>query len=239
MENVRNFPGVVVMRVWKSRESSALVWMAALLACASAGAAGRDETDEPASDSGEPLRMEVAPFAGYRMGGSFTLTDTGQHVDLNDHGSFALALDLAGGPDTQYELFYGRQSTTLTGGAGFTPTDIRVEYLHIGGTEMLDVDRWPVRPYLVGGLGLTRLSPSISAQGSESTRFSLSLGAGLRAPLTRSFSLRLEARGFATLVDTNGAFFCRSDQAGLLCRVHARGSVFMQYEMLVGAAYAF
>jgi hypothetical protein len=41
------------------------------------------------------------------------------------------------------------------------------------------------------------------------------------------------------LVDTNGAFFCRSDQAGLLCRVHARGSVFMQYEMLVGAAYAF
>jgi hypothetical protein len=58
-------------------------------------------------------------------------------------------------------------------------------------------------------------------------------------PFREHFSVRLEARGFVTLVNPDTAFFCRSDQTGLLCRVRSSGSTFIQYDLLAGAAYAF
>jgi hypothetical protein len=221
-------------------------WLLAMLAAAGIGWSGMGTAQ--AQNDGQPQsrqderarypRLEVAPFYGYLMGGSFSLADTGQHVDLDDHGSYGLALDLNGDEATQYELFYGRQSTVMRGGAGFSPANIRVEYLHIGGTTLLD-DEWRrVKPYLVGTIGATRFSPD-SGQGRESTHFSLSIGAGLRVPFNERLSLRLEARGFLTLVNTNAAFFCLSDQSGLLCRVHGRGSTFSQVDLLAGAAYTF
>src|ERR1700730_18953251 len=65
----------------------------------------------------EAQQFEVSPFIGYRVGGSFRLIGAGQHVELDDHGSFALALDARADESTQYELFYGRQSTGLRGEA--------------------------------------------------------------------------------------------------------------------------
>ncbi len=202
-----------------------------LLAAAHASAA---VTAEP--PAGEARQFEVSPFVGYRVGGSFRLIDTGQHVALDDHGSFALALDARADDSTQYELFYGRQSTALREDA-LAPTRIAVEYLHIGGTVALDEER-PVRPYLAGGLGITRFSPD-PARGHEDTRISLSLAVGLRVPLSTHFSFRFEGRGFLTPVNADSALFCRSDQSGALCLVRVRGSTFFQADFLAGAAYAF
>src|SRR6266480_7959264 len=111
--------------------------------------------------------LEVSPFIGYRVGGGFKLLDTGQRVELDDHGSFALALDARADESTQYELFYGRQSTALRADA-LAPASIDVEYLHIGGTVSLDEEP-RLKPYLAGGLGITRLSPD-PALGHEDTR---------------------------------------------------------------------
>ncbi len=41
---------------------------------------------EPPAD--ETQQFEVSPFVGYRVGGNFKLSDAGQHVALDDHGSF-------------------------------------------------------------------------------------------------------------------------------------------------------
>jgi opacity protein-like surface antigen len=184
----------------------------------------------------EAQQFEVSPFIGYRVGGSFRLIGAGQHVELDDHGSFALALDAHADESTQYELFYGRQSTVLRGDA-LVPVSIKVEYLHIGGTVALD-EAQRVKPYLAGGLGITRFNPD-PALGHEDTRFSVSLALGLRVPVSRHFSLRLEGRGLLTPVNTDSALFCRSDQSGALCQVRVRGSSFFQFDFLAGAAYAF
>ncbi len=61
----------------------------------------------------------------------------------------------------------------------------------------------------------------------------------MRVPVSPHFSLRLEGRGFLTPVNTDSAFFCRSDQSGALCQVRVRGSSFFQFDLLAGAAYAF
>lgn len=209
----------------------------ALVAAAVLGAAiarAADPTPPPAPQYQPPL-YELTPFAGFRLGGSFKLKDTGRTVELNDRGSFALALDLQADEVAQYELFYSRQHTALHGDSTLAPTSIDVEYLHIGGTALLD-DARRVKSYVVGGIGVTRFTPP--AQGTEDTRLSASLGLGLRVPVNRHLSVRLEARAFLTLVNSDTAIFCRSDQAGLICQIHGSGSTFLQGEVLAGVAFA-
>jgi len=191
--------------------------------------------EPPAS---EVLQFEVSSFIGYRLGGHLHLIDNGQTVNVADHSSLALAFDVrvADSDSTQYELFYGRQSTVLSGDV-FVPTSVRAEYLHIGGTVALE-ETPRLKPYLAGGLGITRLTPD-SVLGNDDTRFSISLALGLRVPVSQHFSLRLEGRGFLTPVNADSAVFCHSDQSSALCEVRARGSLFFQFELLAGAAYSF
>jgi hypothetical protein len=174
------------------------------------------------------------------MGGDFDIDVGGgatQNADLDDHGSFALALDMRRDEESQYELFYSRQATNLEKNSPLGPLGIDVEYLHLGGT--LDVnEELPLKPYVVGTLGLTRFSPG-PGSGSDDTRFSVSLGGGLRVPVSNHFSFRFEARGFLTFVNTNTAFFCSSSSAGGFCSIRSSGSTFVQYELLAGAAFAF
>jgi opacity protein-like surface antigen len=211
--------------------SASVVCMVANAGDPGAGATGAHRQDE------RPLPFEIAPFVGYRIGGSLTVADTGQSADLDEHESLALALDLRRDEDSQYELFYGRQSTAVGATSALPRESLRVEYLHIGGTTVLN-DEVPGKPYLLGGLGATHFTPD-STQGRADTRFSLSLGVGARVPLSARFSVRLEVRGYFTFFSSDTAFLCRSDQTGAFCQFHAHGSTFTQFDFLAGAAYAF
>lgn len=180
--------------------------------------------------------FEVAPFIGYQVGGNFRDIDTGQHYSLDPHTVFALALDAPADLSSQYELFYSRQPTVLKGN-GFAPLDVTVEYLHVGGTIPLD-DSPRARPYLAGGLGVTRFSPN-DPTANQDTVFSMSLALGLRAPLTRHLSVRLEGRGLLSFMDSSAAVFCHSGSAGAACRVTAQGSGQFQFAALAGISYSF
>ena len=223
------------------------IWMvlgAAMVAMGSgvvASAADSASADSPLLAKEEPLLFEVAGFGSLAVGGRFRFegagaTGTGGSVSLADHGAFALAADLRADAGSQYELFYSREATDLRGNAGAFRTNVTIEYLHIGGTLLLD-DEPKIKPYIMGGLGIARFTPG--EEGSTDTRFSASLGMGLRWPVTRHFSVRLEGRGFVTLVNPDAAVFCRSDQNGLLCRIRGSGQTFLQGEFLAGAAWAF
>jgi opacity protein-like surface antigen len=220
------------MRAGMRHVAATVALAAATLGFTSARAADPESAPPPP----EQPRFEVAAFGGFSLGGSFTLNSTGQRVDVGDHGSLALALDAQADEGAQYELSYSRQSTTLRGDSTFAPVGVTVEYLHIGGTVVLD-DSSRLKPYLLGGLGITRFGPP--APGLEDTRFSASLGLGLRMPVNKQLSLRLEARGLVTLISADTSLFCRSDQTGLLCQIHGHGSTFLQGEALAGVAYAF
>jgi opacity protein-like surface antigen len=215
----------------------------AAMAAAVVGVAQPADSAESETRDEAPMLFEVAGFGSLAVGGQFRLADggavntgTGSRVSLADHGAFALAADVRADQSSWYELFYSREATDLRGNFDAPRTDVTVEYLHVGGTVLLN-DEFEVRPYVVGGLGVTRFTPG--AAGSTDTRFSASLGLGLRWPVTRHFSVRLEGRAFVTLVNDSTALFCRSDESGLLCRIHGSGQTFVQGEFLAGAAYAF
>lgn len=194
-------------------------------------------------EAGPPTHYswEVTPFVGYRGGGNFDLkgSPNAADVDLDDHGSFGIAVNLfPGGDKTEsYELYYSRQKTSVAKSSPLAPFDLNVEYLHLGGTLNF-TDELPVRPYVVGGLGVTRFSPQ-TGNGGDDSRFSMSLGAGLKLPVTKRFMVRLEGRGFLTLVNTDSAFLCTSDTSGGACAIRVKGNSFIQYELLAGAAFAF
>jgi opacity protein-like surface antigen len=190
--------------------------------------------------------FETSAFGALAVGGRFRLTDSGtsvsgttpdNHVSMADHGAFALTADLRANAEAQYELYYSREATDLRGQFQFLPADVTVEYLHLGGTVLLD-DEHMVQPYAAGGLGITRFTPGEDGGGTN-TRFSVSLGLGLKWPVTRHFALRAEARGFLTLVNPDASVFCRSDRNGLLCNIHGNGQTFLQGQFLAGASFAF
>jgi opacity protein-like surface antigen len=180
--------------------------------------------------------FELTSFVALRLGGDFELDEPMEQVDLDDAGAFAFAINLRADETTQYELFYGRQQTRFGRSSSLAGQDIDVEYLHLGGTAAL-IGEHKLIPYMVGGLGVTRFSPALNEE--DETRFSLSLGGGVRVPVNPRFSLRLEGRGYLTFIDTDTAFFCGSGEGGALCRVRGSGSTFLQYELLAGAAFSF
>ena len=219
------------------------VLLAVATAAGVVGVARAGDSSESSTHDEAPLLFEVAAFGSLAVGGQFRLegggsgnTGTGDRVSLADHGAFALAADVRADQGSWYELFYSREATDLRSNFDGPRTDVTVEYLHVGGTVLLN-DEFAVRPYAVGGLGVTRLTPG--EQGSTDTRFSASLGLGLRWPVTPHFSVRLEGRAFVTLVNDSTAIFCRSDESGLLCRIHGNGQTFVQGEFLAGAAFEF
>jgi opacity protein-like surface antigen len=205
-------------------------------ACSIAAAHAQDGEPEGEPQGALVPYLEVAAFAGYRMGGDFDI-DPDLEADLDDHGSFALTFDIARDEYSQYELYYGFQDSQLAQDSPIGQIGVKVEYLQIGGTLAVS-DRPLFTPYITGGLGVTRFSPD-SPGTDDSTHFSLSLGGGLRFPVSPRFSLRLEARGHVTFLDTDTALFCASGTFGGVCALQGNGSSFIQYELLAGAALAF
>ena len=177
----------------------------------------------------------ITAYGGYGFGGSFTDATTGQTLLLQDGPSYAVALDL--GPDerSQVELFYNHQQTsvqTAPGGPGGGSVGIGINYLHIGGTYF--VEEMGPGGYVVGGVGVTYMSPSLNGFGSE-TLFSMNLGVGYLLPVGKHLGIRFEGRGYATLLQNNGGLFCGSKG----CVISISGPAMYQAEGLVGLSLRF
>jgi len=191
----------------------------------------------PATAAGTDF--EIVPLVGYRAGGSFRDTAIAANRDVREHASFGVALNLGRAPDSQWELSFTRQATTIERRAGTSavePLDLRIDYLQFGGTYFWSEDgRSKIAPYVVGGLGITRFSPQRSGL-DDRIKPSLNLGLGLRVPIAKRLALRIEARSYVTLLDSDGSVFCRSDSVEAFCEIHARAKALWQFEGLLGIA---
>jgi opacity protein-like surface antigen len=191
----------------------------------------------PAQGADELPFVQVAAHAGYRAGGSLEDATTGEDRDLDEGGSFALALEFRYRPGDRrnYQLWYSRQSSTVDD--GLASFDVDVEYLHLGGTIPIG-EQERAQPYFAAGLGATRFSSSEPGS-SDKTRFSGSIAFGVAVPLAERAAFRLEARGYLTAVDSDSAIFCRADDGSGFCRIVASGSTLFQAEVLAGIAFRF
>ena len=188
-------------------------------------------------EAGAERGLEITPYAGYAIGGNFTDNTTGANLDVKEGGSFGLVLGFPDTPETQYELFYGFQRTKVTGGGTFggdTLFDLDIHYLHLGGAYMFSADK--VHPFISGGLGATHFVPHGSGL-DQKTYFSLSLGGGVKIPISGHVGLRFEGRGFMTILPDNTEIFCVSS-GGAACNVKVQGDVFGQILLMAGITFS-
>ena len=176
--------------------------------------------------------FEVTPFIGWRTSSSLEEVNTGATIDLKETDSFGIILSLKKDRETNYDFLFSRQNTELQSSTNPANTEsIRFDYYHIGGTVFYGDDK--LQPFVAGGLGATHISPANDSFSSE-TKFSLSIAGGLKFPITQHVGLRLEARGYGTVVDSGGTILCSGG-----CVAQFKGSLFMQFEASAGLSIAF
>ena len=188
--------------------------------------------------------IEITPMVGYRFGGSLqaapgtaTGSESSAELEVGDAAAFGVQLGYRTG-DGEIELLYARQNTELQTGGLFTGVPVlglALETWQLGGTYLFGDDDAKARPFVAVGLGLTRLLPEPSGF-SDETRFSASFGAGVKLWLGRHVGIRLEGRGFFTVLDAESHTFCPGNGT---CVIRATSSEISQAEVRAGLILRF
>ena len=191
-------------------------------------------------------RFEITPFAGYRTGGSFDIdpaleptpqSGSAGSADITDDASFGVDFGLYRDRDSFYEILYSRQAASLDSKVpALDKLDVTVEYYHFGGTAIFPQASDKLLPYLSLTAGATRFS----GNGYDSkTKFSASLGGGLRVPFNEHFAAILGLRGYLTFVNSDTEFLCVSNDGNGSCLLRSSGSTLFQAEAQLGLAFTF
>ena len=188
---------------------------------------------------GNAYSFELTPFAGLTTGGDFEDMTSSASLALDDSSSYGLILNIRESANTQWEILYSLQATEAdTTGLpiGGAPLEIDVHYIQGGGTVLFDGDI--VRPYVAATIGASRFEPGRGGVDGE-TFFAFSIGTGLHIRPNDRFGIRLEARGYGALLDSDSDLFCQSDPAGAICAVHVDGTVLWQFQAFAGFVIRF
>jgi hypothetical protein len=188
----------------------------------------------PAMAAGKDSAVTV--YGGYRGGGSFTDANTEQGMKLESNGAVSVAVDLPYDGARQFQIFVSEQRTNLLldtaafpGSSNRLPMDIY--YLHFGGTYFWDGEVGK-GAYVVGGLGATLFNPG---QGYKSELYpSINVGFGYQWLLGNTFAVRVEGRGYGTLINSSGGIFCSGS-----CVVSIKGDSIGQGELMLGLSARF
>lgn len=188
----------------------------------------------PAAAQDDYALFEITPFYGYMAGGEFEDPSTNTDRDLDENNNFGVIFNAAVDQWRHYELLYSTQSTEID---GTLPIDLDVQYLQIGGT-IANPDAERVIPYFGITVGAARFSPDQSGLDDE-TKLAFTVGTGLKIPITPHIGVRLDARAFVALLDTDGNIFCVSDNGVGTCAIRTKSDTFLQYHAALGVTVAF
>lgn len=183
--------------------------------------------------------IEITPLSAFRGGGDFIDTQTNKNHTIKNSEAFGIIVGFPSEAGKMMEIYYSHQSSTLNSvdvnlpsTTGEVDIPITIDYLHIGGTTTINITN-DLTTFVSGGLGFTYLSPSLNGLQSD-LRASLSLGIGLKWPISEVIALRLESRALGTFYNSNAALFCDGG-----CSLAINGSVFLQVDVFAGLVIRF
>lgn len=179
-------------------------------------------------------QFEITPFYGYMAGGEFESPVTNTDRDLDEGNNFGVIFNAAVDEWRHYEVIYSMQSTEID---GTPPIDLDVQYLQLGGT-VSNPDAEHVIPYFGITIGVARFSPDQSGLDAE-TKPALTIGTGVKVPITEHIGVRFDARAFVSLLDTDGNIFCVSDSGVGTCAIRTKSDTFLQYHAALGLIVRF
>jgi hypothetical protein len=181
-------------------------------------------------------QTSVTIYGGARGGGGFDdASGNGNTFKLKSGAAASASVDWLLDDGRVAQLFYSFQRSALPGKAFGQSADVavNVSYLHLGGRAYFEGDARNGGGYVVGGLGATFFSPGLGGL-SDEVRASANVGLGWEWPLARNVAVRTELRGYLTLINSSGQFFCSGG-----CVVSIRGTTLAQAEGMVGVSIGF
>jgi opacity protein-like surface antigen len=175
----------------------------------------------------------ISPFYGYRFGGEVKDKNTGSKYSFEDGRAYGLFLDYA--PMNyygRYELLWSHQDSSLDfhGDNGLGKVDVTIDVIQLGGVLEFGTKRF--REYVSAHAGATHFS---SDGYGDDTKFSLGIGGGLKAFLTKNIYLRADLRGFCTVTEAEGSFM----YANGVTVASFSGSTFWQGQATAGIGITF
>ncbi|WP_041744731.1 hypothetical protein [Coraliomargarita akajimensis] len=154
---------------------------------------------------GEPIRvLHLSPLLGYRWGGSFKNSDTGNSFDMDASPAYGLMLEHhPRGSWHKLQFGWTRQESQLSisNGGISQDRDVTVDYYHVG--MQVEV---PYGEHLFMTTTATIGASSFSVQNEgNDTHFFGSLGAGFKyfPGDQKRIALRGDLRGYATFIFTD------------------------------------
>jgi hypothetical protein len=156
---------------------------------------------------------EISPFYGYLFGGEFANGSNSLfagRVDVDDHDTFGIRVGYNFSQVSEFEVqasrsdthFVSHDSGDLFGPGGERLGDLRIDYFLGYGTFNFGHGR--AVPYFTIGAGLANLQPSDTAVPShDATRFTGSIGGGLKVFVTPHFGFRFDGRLYSTYLNEN------------------------------------
>jgi len=193
----------------------------------------------PVVSSAQDYTVELTPFAGYRFGGTFEEKESTAKYELRDSPSFGFIVNLRHRDPTQWEILYSQQQTEaeFRGATGNDPSvDMDLYVLQLGGTYQWEGEH--MRPYLAFTLGGTHVRAA-SADATSDTFFSGSIGVGMKFLPSSRVGIRIEARAYGTLVDSNTDLLCSTGPDANICAIRVDGSLLNQVETFAGVSFRF
>lgn len=168
--------------------------------------------------------VEISPFAGYLFGGEFARGSTSLfdvRVEAEDDATYGVRLGYNLTDSVEMEFQGSRTKTAfvtnddhgLFGSNGASLGDLTIDYYMGYGTFNFGHRR--AVPYITIGAGVARLDPDVPGRNARrDTRFTGSLGIGVKAFVNPHFGFRFDGRGYATSLgnnDRNDRFGCNDD----------------------------
>jgi hypothetical protein len=165
--------------------------------------------------------VEISPYAGYLFGGEFARGTTSLFnfsVDADDDATYGIRIgyNLTDNFEMEFQgsrtetAFISDDSDELFGSDGPEFGDLTIDYFMGYGTFNFGHRR--AVPYVTLGAGVARLDPDVPGQAARrDTRFTGSLGIGVKAFVNPHFGFRFDGRGYATSLgdrDRDDRFGC-------------------------------
>ena len=188
--------------------------------------------------------VEVTPFIGARLGGTFDIQPDGPEqieATLKDAAGYGFSAGVRFDDLSLVEFRWTRATSTLRFGAPFaflgaSIGDVTLNQFHADFTrEFVIPEVKGLRSFLTGSLGLTHLG----AAQDGFTRFSFGFGAGLKQFLGSRLAIRAEAQWLPVLIDPSvSGFACGTIQFGG-CFVVLSGDLVQQFQLSIGPVVRF
>jgi hypothetical protein len=175
---------------------------------------------------------EITPFLAVQGGGDFKDETTGAELEIEPSVAGGLIVGFPWEENSDLEFYISRQPTEVKPETGSGQTfDLSMNYFHVGGTVRLE-PHGRFQPYFVATLGATYMDPGGDLD--SEVRFSGSAGLGGKYPFSQRLALRMEARAFATVMDSDSQIFCSLPGA---CVIRFEGTTLVQWQGMLGLSY--